>query len=154
MAGLEAVDDAGDDVAFLAGVLLEDDLALGLAQALQDDLLRGLGGDAAGVLREDLDVDDVAEVGVGRDCLRLVEGDLDLVVLDLFDDGLLGEDAHGAGAAVDLDDEVGVGEGVLLVGGGQRGLHGLEDDLLGQVLLGGELRDRCQEVVLAGVCSA
>ena len=54
VARLEAVDDAGDDVAFLAGVLLEDDLALGLAQALQDDLLRRLGGDAAGVLRASL----------------------------------------------------------------------------------------------------
>ena len=42
--------DAGDDVADAVLVLLEHDLALGLAHALQDDLLGGLRGDAAEVV--------------------------------------------------------------------------------------------------------
>ena len=47
MAELDALDDAGDD---LAGALLELlilALALGVADLLEDDLLGGLGGDAA-----------------------------------------------------------------------------------------------------------
>ena len=45
------LDDAGDDVALAAGVLLVLEVALGLADALEDDLLGRLGGDAAEVLR-------------------------------------------------------------------------------------------------------
>ena len=44
------LDDAGDDVALAAGVLLVLHVALGLANALQHDLLRGLRGDTAEVL--------------------------------------------------------------------------------------------------------
>ena len=44
------LDDAGDDVADAVLVLLEHHLALGLADALQDDLLGGLRGDAAEVV--------------------------------------------------------------------------------------------------------
>src|ERR1700730_12963763 len=75
------LDHAGDDVALAAGVLLVLLVALGLADALQDDLLGGLRGDAAevvggvvpfagdvAVLVEFLAVDaDVAGVGVDRD---------------------------------------------------------------------------------------
>jgi hypothetical protein len=157
VAALEAVDDAGDDVALLAGVLLEDDFALGLTQTLEDDLLGRLGGDAAGVLGEDLDADRVAEVGAGRELARFFQRDLGAVVLDVvfgFDDGLLGEDAHATIFAIDLDGEVHVREVVLLVGRRQRCLDGFEDDLLGEVLLGRELRDRGEEVVLEGACCA
>ena len=42
--------DAGDDVALAIGVLAERDVALGLAEALQDHLLGGLRGDAPEVL--------------------------------------------------------------------------------------------------------
>ncbi len=42
---------AGDEVAFLAGVLAVGQLALGLAQALHQHLLRGLRDDAAEVVR-------------------------------------------------------------------------------------------------------
>ena len=49
--GLRALlDDAGDDVALLAGVLPEGELVLGVAQPLQDDLLRGRRGDPAEAL--------------------------------------------------------------------------------------------------------
>ena len=44
------LDDAGDDVALAAGVLLVLQVALGLADALEDDLLGRLGGDAAEVV--------------------------------------------------------------------------------------------------------
>ena len=44
------LDDAGDDVALASGVLTEGDVALGLPQSLEDDLLGGLRGDPAEVL--------------------------------------------------------------------------------------------------------
>ena len=51
VAGVGLLDDAGDDVAFAAGVLLVLHLALGLADALEDHLLGGLRGDATEVAR-------------------------------------------------------------------------------------------------------
>ncbi len=45
--GLDARDRAGDQLAFAAGVLVEDDVPLGFVEALQYDLLGGLGVDAA-----------------------------------------------------------------------------------------------------------
>ena len=47
VAALEAADDAGDELALAVLVLVEDVLALGVADALDDDLLGGLRGDAA-----------------------------------------------------------------------------------------------------------
>ena len=44
-----------DDVADAVDVLLVHHLALGLADPLQDHLLGGLGGDAAEVVRGDVD---------------------------------------------------------------------------------------------------
>jgi hypothetical protein len=46
-AALEAADDAGHELALLVLVRVEHVLALGLADALDDHLLGGLGGDAA-----------------------------------------------------------------------------------------------------------
>ena len=55
------LDDPGDDVALAAGVLLVLDVALGLADALQDDLLGRLRGDAPEVVRRVVPLaDDVA----------------------------------------------------------------------------------------------
>ncbi len=51
VAALEAPHDARDELALALLVLVEDVLALGLAHALQDDLLRGLRGDAAEALQ-------------------------------------------------------------------------------------------------------
>jgi len=50
LARFDTLDGADDDLAFLAAVLVVDLVALGFAEALEDDLLGGLGGDAAGVL--------------------------------------------------------------------------------------------------------
>ena len=44
---LDPVDRAGDELALAVGELVEDGVALGLAEALEDDLLGGLGADAA-----------------------------------------------------------------------------------------------------------
>ena len=51
VAGVGLLDDAGDDVALAARVLLVLHLALGLADALEDHLLGGLRGDATEVGR-------------------------------------------------------------------------------------------------------
>ena len=57
---LDAVDRAGHELALAVGELVEDGIALGLAQALQDDLLGGLGADPAeGVAVELLDLDEL-----------------------------------------------------------------------------------------------
>ena len=59
---LDPVDRAGDELALAARELVEDRVALGLAEALQDDLLGGLGADAAeGVAVELLGLDELAE---------------------------------------------------------------------------------------------
>jgi hypothetical protein len=44
---LDAIDRAGDQLALAVGELVENRVALGLAEALEDDLLGGLGADAA-----------------------------------------------------------------------------------------------------------
>ena len=64
VAELDALDDAGDD---LAGAVLEFlilALALGVADLLEDDLLGGLGGDAAELDRRQRIDDEVADRGV------------------------------------------------------------------------------------------
>ena len=60
MAELDPLDDAGDD---LAGAVLEFSLplALGVADLLEDDLLGGLGGDAAELDRRQRVDDEVAD---------------------------------------------------------------------------------------------
>ena len=58
------LDDAGDQLADAVAVLLEHHVALGLADPLQDDLLGGLRGDAAEVVRRDVaGLDLVGELG-------------------------------------------------------------------------------------------
>ena len=103
VAAFEALDDAGDDVAFLAGVLLVHDLALGFAQALQHDLLRRLRGDAAGVRGRRLELQHVAELRVRLAPARASSTrHLDVLVLDLLDDGHRREDVDAAVLLVDL----------------------------------------------------
>ena len=87
VAALEAADDAGDQLALLVPVLVEDVLALGLAHALQDHLLGGLGGDAAEGLPGAVQLQHVAVFGVlllGLGLILLVVEDLEqqLVALD------------------------------------------------------------------------
>src|SRR5882724_672736 len=101
VAALEPTHDARDELALAVLVLVEDVLALGLAHALQDDLLGRLRGDAAealpraveleqlSVLRvlllglglillvvEDLEEELVADVGLEVEALGVRDGDL------------------------------------------------------------------------------
>ena len=94
VAVVRLLDDARDDLAQATRVLLEEQILLGLADALVDDLLRRLGGDAPEV--------------VGSDLLALGDGVVDhgLLVLEV---GLLPrgedqlEDVDLARLLIDLD---------------------------------------------------
>ena len=83
--------------------LVEDHAALGLADALNDDLLGRLGGDAAEGLRLDLHVHEIAELCVRVDLARGVERDLGGGGDDLVDDLLLRIHAHGVLRQLDVD---------------------------------------------------
>ena len=85
--GSTRVTRAGDELALAARELVEDLVALDLADPLEDDLLGRLGADAAVLLAvELLELDDVAGAGVGLRRAGLVDGHLDHRVLDLVDD--------------------------------------------------------------------
>src|SRR5262249_51212952 len=86
---LEALHDAGEELTLPALELVVDDVALGIAHALHDILLRGLRGDAAELLGRQLGEQLVTDLGLGVD-LRAshLEGHLVLGVLDLVDHGL------------------------------------------------------------------
>ena len=107
------LDDAGDDVALAARVLLVLALALGLADALQDHLLGGLRGDAAEVLRR--------VVPLADDLALLVE--------------LLRDHLDVAGLDVDLDQRLFGRVRQPLVRGHERVRERLEHDLLGDALV-------------------
>src|ERR1051325_1893247 len=114
---------------FLADELRVDALTLGVADALQDDLLHGLGADAAELRRLLGQLELVLELGVGVQLLGFVEGDLEMRVDDVGDDLLARVGADGAGLAVDLDAAV-IGGGVRLLRAGEEGrLHRFEEDL-------------------------
>ena len=145
---------------------VEDVLALGLAHALEDDLLGGLGGDAAEALParlssselavllvlllgprlvllvvEDLEQQLVADLGLEAGPLRVVEGDLLALVArrDGLDDDDDLEEVDAAGLFVELGLHLAVhAEGVL--GGGQDGLlERLDQDAPVDVLVFGDL---------------
>jgi len=73
---LEAPDDAVHDLALAILVLLEDVVALGLADHLDDHLLGRLREDAPEARGVELHADLVAELGFGIEAVRLLERDL------------------------------------------------------------------------------
>src|SRR4029078_12001634 len=79
VAALEPPHDARDQLALAVLVLVEDVLALGLAHALQDDVLGRLRGDAAEALPGAVELEQLAVLGV----LLLRAGLILLVVEDL-----------------------------------------------------------------------
>ena len=109
-----ALDDTADDLALAGGELAVVLLVLGVAQPLQDDLARGGGRDAAESLWGVVPfVEDVAVfVCLARQHL---------------DD---------AGLAVDLDARVGLVTLGVAIGGEQRGLDGVDDDVDRDALVG------------------
>ena len=74
VAELDALDDAGDDLAGAVLELLVLALALGVADLLEDDLLGGLRGDAAELDRRQRIDDEVAELGARLQLLRVLRG--------------------------------------------------------------------------------
>ena len=106
------------------GVLLVLHLALGLADALQDDLLGRLRGDAAEVGRR--------VVPLADDVAVFVE--------------LLRDHADLAGLDVDLDERFLGGFGHALVRGDERVRQRLQHDLFGDALLDRERRERFEHL--------
>ena len=81
VAELDALDDAGDDFAGAVLELFILALALGVADLLEDDLLGGLGGDAAELDRRQRIDDEVADAGALLQLLRPLRVDLLEMVL-------------------------------------------------------------------------
>ena len=147
---LDPVDRAGDQFAVAAGELVEGDVALGLAQALEDDLLGRLGMDPAErVGIHLLDLDEVAEDGCRIEHLGLVEAELGQRVGHFADRDLGPEDPDLAGLAVDPDADVLVA-GLAPVGGLDGVLDGVDQLVARNLLLGIELEQGSDEVTIHG----
>ena len=143
---LDAVDRPGHQLALAARELVEDLVALDLADALEDDLLGGLGADPAeDVAVELLGLDEVADVGAGLDGPRLVDRHLGEFVLDLADDAARAEDADLAGLGIDPDVDVLV-TGHPAVGRLDAVLDGSDQLLARDLLFGIELEEGTDEV--------
>ena len=148
-AGLDALHRDGVDLADLVGVLLEDDIALGLAKALDDDLLGRLRRDASRAVGERPGRDVVSEIGDRADLLGVGQRHLGERVLHLLDDGLHNGDVHIAGVGVELDGDVlARRDAVAPVGRRQRGLDSRKNNILRQVTLGGKLSEGDNKVAL------
>ena len=116
---LDAQDRTGEDLMLLRRERVEDHAALGLADALDDDLLGRLGRDAAEGLRLHVDVDQIAQLRGLADLAGRVERDLGGGGDDVVDDFLLHVHVHIV--VLDLDkDVIGIAVLVLLVCGDER----------------------------------
>src|SRR5690606_13355148 len=128
---------------------VHDLLALGLAHALHDHLLRGLGGDAAEVDVLDLLLDVVADLDALGLLDRVHQADLAVGRLHHSVVGHHFPAAEGLVAAVlgvDLDAGYHVLVDVALLGRcGQGGLEGFQDHRLGDALLMGDRVDDQQQ---------
>ena len=128
---LEALDGGVEDLAGAVVVLVEDGVALGFADLLEDDLLGHLRGDAAersGVLVE---AQLAADLDLGRELAGLLEGHLVDFVFDLLgrlDDGLVDIGADLAGLAVHLGAHVLLRLVVLARGEGDGVFDGADYD--------------------------
>ena len=143
---LDAVDRARDELALAACELVEDLVALDLADALEDDLLGGLRADAAeDVAIELLGLDHVADLGLGQVLARLVDRDLGHLVLDLVDDAAGAIDADATGFGVDLDVDVLVA-GDAAIRRLDAVFDGPDQLLTGDLLLRVELEEGAHEV--------
>ncbi len=144
---LEAAHGALDELALAVLELVEDEVALFVADALEEDLLGGLRGDApeggarllhvqevaellvllGRLLRvarvpEDLEAEVLAELGLEASRLRVLEGDLAVVVGRVVDDGHVLEEVDLAGVLVEARLELAVRP--------EDALRGLQDGLL------------------------
>ena len=119
----------------LGGELLVDDAALGLADTLDDDLLRRLGGDAAELLGLHGDSDHIAGLALADDLLCGLRVDLVAGVLDLLHHGL--EHIHLDALLLLVEDDLHVvlALGIVAAEGRQHGLT----DLVVHVIAGDTL---------------
>ena len=134
-----------ENLAHLVSKVLEDGVALGLANALQDDLLGRLRGNAPKVLGFRFDLDYVAELHGSVDLAGVLECNLGAHALDLFHYLAFGEDAHLAGVAVHFGADAGHRAIVALISRNQRSFNCLENDLTVQPLVGGHLINACNQ---------
>ncbi len=142
---LDALDEARQDVTLAAHELLVDDAALCLADALDDDLLRRLSGDAAEIRRRHLDLDDVAYLVVRLDRAGLSQRNLRDLVLRVLDDRLDRVDMIVTRLSGKRDADILRRAKVALVSRDQGSLDGLEEDLFIDAFLLAELFERHQE---------
>ena len=104
---LHSIHRAGHELALAAGELVEDLVAFDLADALQDDLLGGLGADPTkDVAVELLGLHQIADLGIRIVDARLVDGHLDDLVFHLVDDATRAKDADLAGLGIDPNMDV------------------------------------------------
>ena len=127
---LVALHDTGHDVAFPVRELLVYQGPFGLADTLNDHLLGRLRGDPSEIFRRHLDLDDVVELVIGIDGLRVFERDLVRFIEHLVDYVFAGKDANFAGALVQVDAHVERVAVMPLIGRDNCRLDRLEEDLL------------------------
>ena len=85
IAELDTLDEAVDDLADAVLEFVELALPLGVADLLDDDLLRGLRGDAAEIDRRQRIGDEIADLGFGVEPLGGGKRDMGRLVLDRLD---------------------------------------------------------------------
>ena len=145
-ARLDPVDRAVDELALTTRELVEDLVALDLADALEDDLLGGLGADPAEhVAVQLLRLDHVAEGGVRIMLTSVLHGDIGQLVADLLDDAARAKDPDLPGLGVDPNVDVLIA-GDPAIGRLDAVLHRTDELLTGDLLLRVELKEGAHEV--------
>ena len=142
---------AGEDLVLVGGKLVIDHAALGLANALDDDLLGRARGDAAEFLGVHRDADLHAGLRFLVIFLRLGLRHLDRGVFYLLHDVGDDEHLHLLRVLVDLDDRVVGGVGMLAAEGRQDGLVYLVEHILaGNTLLPFNILNSAEELGVHG----
>jgi hypothetical protein len=143
---LDPVDRPGDHLAFAARELVEDLVALDLADPLEDDLLGGLGPDPAEHVAVELfHLDEIADLGIGLVRSGVLEAELDEGVLDLGHGGPCAEHPDLACLGVDPDMDVLVA-GHPTVGRLDAVLDRVDQLLAGDLLFRVQLKEGTDEV--------
>jgi hypothetical protein len=123
------------------GEVLVDGVALRLADALQDHLFGGLGGDAPKLLGRVWHAHDVAHIGGGHVAPCVLFRDLGAFADHIVDHFPLGKHAHFAGVAVHFRGDICHRAKIAFIGRNQRCLNRLKDDLAVKPFVDGHLID-------------